>query len=41
MNAGKRHAVRRLYKFGAFRLDPSERIFARQGVRTSVCPEGL
>lgn len=41
MNAGKRHAARRLYEFGGFRLDPAERIFARHGERIPLAPKAF
>ncbi len=41
MNAGKQHAARHLYEFGVFRLDPAERIFARDGERIPLAPKAF
>lgn len=41
MNSGKPRQRRHLYEFGAFRLDPSERIFARHGERIPLAPKAF
>jgi DNA-binding winged helix-turn-helix (wHTH) protein len=41
MNAGKSQGRKRLYEFGAFRLDPSERILARHGKRIALPPRAF
>jgi len=41
MNAGKSQGRKRLYEFGAFRLDPSERILACHGKRVSLPPRAF
>ena len=41
MNPGKPRQRRHLYEFGAFRLDPSERIFARNGERIPLAPKAF
>jgi DNA-binding winged helix-turn-helix (wHTH) protein/TolB-like protein/Flp pilus assembly protein TadD len=41
MNAGKLQGQKRLYEFGAFRLDPSERILARHGKRIPLPPRAF
>jgi len=39
MNAAKAHERKRLYEFGAFRLDPAERLLARDGRRVPLAPK--
>lgn len=39
MNTGKRYAARHFYEFGDFRLDPAERVFARNGRRIPLRPK--
>src|SRR5690348_6014666 len=41
MNAGKARENRRLYEFGGFRLDPSERLLAHRGKRISLAPKAF
>ena len=41
MSPSKRHETKYLYEFGAFRLDPSERIFARNGERIPLAPKAF
>jgi eukaryotic-like serine/threonine-protein kinase len=41
MNTGKLHESRHLYEFGAFRLDPAERTFARGGERVPLAPKAF
>lgn len=41
MSAVKSQGRKRLYQFGAFRLDPSERILARDGTRIALPPRAF
>jgi len=41
MSPSKRHETKYLYEFGAFRLDPSERIFTRKGERIPLAPKAF
>ena len=41
MNPGKAREIKRFYEFGAFRLDPSERVFARNGRRIPIAPKAF
>src|SRR5215469_6499714 len=41
MKSGKAHNGGHFYEFGAFRLDPSERIFARNGQRIPLAPKAF
>jgi eukaryotic-like serine/threonine-protein kinase len=41
MNLGKRRETRHIYEFGAFRLDPGERVFTRKGERTPLAPKAF
>lgn len=41
MNRATAHKNRRLYEFGLFRLDPSERVLARDGERVSLTPKAF
>ena len=41
MSPSKRHETKYLYEFGAFRLDPSERIFTRNGERIPLAPKAF
>jgi DNA-binding response OmpR family regulator len=41
MNPGKARETKRLYEFGAFRLDPSERVLARKGKRIPLAPKAF
>ena len=41
MSASKPQERKRLYEFGAFRLDPSERILARRGTRIPLSPKAF
>src|SRR5216684_8441856 len=41
MNTGKSQGLKRLYEFGAFRLDPSERILVSHGKRIPLPPRAF
>ena len=41
MNPGKQRTARHLYEFGAFHLDPAERVFARYGERIPLAPKAF
>jgi Tol biopolymer transport system component/DNA-binding winged helix-turn-helix (wHTH) protein len=41
MNPGKLRESGHLYEFGAFRLDPAERVFARNGERIPLSPKAF
>ena len=41
MSLGKRHETKYLYEFGAFRLDPAERVFTRMGQRIPLAPKAF
>jgi Tol biopolymer transport system component/DNA-binding winged helix-turn-helix (wHTH) protein len=41
MNAGKQRVAKHLYQFGAFQLDPAERVFARHGERIPLAPKAF
>lgn len=41
MNPGKARETKRLYEFGAFRLDPAERVLAHKGRRIPLAPKAF
>lgn len=41
MNPGKARETKRLYEFGAFRLDPAERVLAHKGRRIPLVPKAF